>query len=207
MDISDPKKPQIIDIIKTPGNYTFSHIDVNKAGNVIIGTVQRMDKGKPDDSDSRFQKINKELKKMTDETIFPITDREHLKNKFVIPTPFLVYRPKTGELFERFHEDRTKHRRLFTVRTIQNKTYIGCAYSDAVLVIDDDGNISNTLTSSDYGVNIVRGIAPIKDGRKYIAFGDADLGVSIVDTKTYQLVRKYNVRLNVSSHLTYCPSA
>jgi hypothetical protein len=109
--------------------------------------------------------------------------------------------PQTGEVKELFTAPETQMRSQSVAANPMSKRVFSTYTHTNTLVVSDEGGETRAIPAFDLGVLDIRGVATVPN-TPYILLAGQKRGLSLVDARTLQPVRRYDIPIFFSPHLS-----
>ncbi len=184
-----------------PEDAILTHMDIGSDGMVYAVMNQNLWR-RGDVTADQILKFYEERAGRIDYDFSPVDlDREQIS----LPLPTVRINPANGER-QIFFTHPAIQRRATSVAAVPQagKVFATYTHSDTLQVIDTDGNV-NMLFAMDFGISRLRGVAAIENS-PFVALTGEECGVAIVDARTLNVVRRFNVKNFGAVHAAYAPA-
>lgn len=193
LTVLDSNNLKVLKKIECP-RASLSHLALDKSGKVYATSVQwlRFDPQGLGVASAGFGEKGH---------IFRISDGEYEEQMLSSPEPVIVFDLDKGEL-RRISTNRKNRRAVAIVNHLElNCIFVAYSHSDILLRINCDSNKTDFMTAFDMGLTEIRGLHPIA-GTNNLIVGSKFRGLAVVDGKNMKTVRRIDIPLFYSTHLT-----
>jgi hypothetical protein len=183
-------------------NAILTHMDVGTDGNVYAVLNQYVwDRTPPNDVMTKRKSPLEHFKDAWGTPTFNFDLSAINDKQLAIPLPMLRINPQTGEVKELFTAPETQMRSQSVAANPMSKRVFSTYTHTNTLVVSDEGGETRAIPAFDLGVLDIRGVATVPN-TPYILLAGQKRGLSLVDARTLQPVRRYDIPIFFSPHLS-----
>ena len=195
LSILDAKTLKVKRKLIAPIDQALTHFDIGGDGLIYVGLLQ-------------YVRMNERgLAKLIDELggnerdLPALRPSEYRKQLYGLPSPVLVFDPRKGQLKRLMMAPASQRRNqsVATNRTTGN-VFAVFTYSDNVVRIEPRSHRLESISAFDLGLFELRGVCDMP-GTPYVAVNGQDRGVAVVDARTLDVVKRFDVALYNTVHL------
>jgi len=179
-------------------NAILTHMDIGPDGHVYAVLNQYIRLATPEDKARALDVLRAILGKPEIDIDF---HEDTIRRKRIsIPLPTLKINPLNGDVEQIFLGPKQNRSQSVATNTMTGTVFATYLYTNTVAVMPKDAP-AFALNMARFGIDTVRGVADIP-GTPYIAVGSSYRGLAIVDVRTYELVKYFDMQVFVSPHLS-----
>ncbi len=180
-------------------NATPTHLGVYSEEHVFVGTAQYINIDERKLLDSHLKKIG------VKSNWFPISSQEYKLKRIGISTPILKVGMNSSQIKSLPEYQNFQRRQLsFAVNKKAGKVYVTCSSSNTLLCLDAISGVVKSVNSGfELGLSNIQGLCLLPDN--ILALSDSTQGIILYSPNSRKVLKKFDVSLNLSTHLSWIP--
>jgi hypothetical protein len=178
-------------------NAILTHMDIGPEGDVYAVLNQYVRMRTPEDK-ARLMDVLRAI--VGPDVPIQIHEDAFRRHRVSIPLPTLKINPHTGAVTEIFVGNQQNRSQSVATNTLTGTVFATYIYTNTLAVMPKEGEAFG-LNMAKFGIDSIRGVSDIP-GTPFIAVGSSYRGLAVIDVRTYELVRYFDMQVFVSPHLS-----